>query len=604
MSRPLFESQESAAHEGEVRERPGAEGGGVGGRGESLREFKDLVRANEELRALIEALERHSRIQQAFFDLSKEFSLELREVDLVTLAARTLAELCPERYFALRIVDPRTRESTSVVVEGPLAGALGGPIVLKRTAVSKLGLSQDLVASGRVRIVDRYEPLFLGSRGGVAIPLVASGELFGVMNVEIPPLPNDSTGSGAASTSDDETLLIPLCNQLSVAIRNRKLIEETLFLKEYLEQLVESVSALIVVVDRSGRITVFNRGIAELTGFHRRDMLGGSLTSWLAEEDRPALLRAVADALERRATPPVELTLPRRAGASAGVEEAGRAGEVALKAVFSFAPLTTHSGEVAGVIATGQDVTRIKLLERQVIHAEKLATLGQLAAGVVHELNNPLTSISVYGEFLYKKLERQGGDAQDLAKMAKIVEGASRIRQFARDLISYAKPASEARTLLSINDVIEQSLSFCEHTLSKANAKVKRRLSRTVPMVYGVKGQLQQVLINLITNASHSLGDDGGHVGVSSQLDQTRHVVVVQVSDTGCGVTPELAHRIFEPFFTTKTEGKGTGLGLSIVRNIVELHQGTIRFESVPGEGTSFFLALPAAASEHSDDDA
>src|SRR5262245_36978044 len=98
-----------------------------------LREVKDLVRANEELRTLIKALERHSRVQQAFFDLSKEFSLELREADLVSLAARTLSELCPERYFAIRIINPQTGETSAAVVEGPLALALGGPIVLKRT---------------------------------------------------------------------------------------------------------------------------------------------------------------------------------------------------------------------------------------------------------------------------------------------------------------------------------------------------------------------------------------------------------------------------------------------------------------------------------------
>src|SRR5262245_36710247 len=157
-----------------------------------LREVKDLVRANEELRALIQALERHSRIQQAFFDLSKEFSLELREADLVALAARTLAELCPERYFAIAIIDARTGETTSLVVEGQLAQPLEGAVLLKKSGFTKLRLKPELITQGRVRVVERYEPLFSGSRGGVAIPLVASGELFGVMYVEIPPLPQGS----------------------------------------------------------------------------------------------------------------------------------------------------------------------------------------------------------------------------------------------------------------------------------------------------------------------------------------------------------------------------------------------------------------------------
>jgi signal transduction histidine kinase len=263
-----------------------------------------------------------------------------------------------------------------------------------------------------------------------------------------------------------------------------------------------------------------------------------------------------------------------------------------LRARFNTTSLTDLGGRVDTVVAIGQDVTALLSLQRQVVQAEKLATLGQLAAGVVHELNNPLTSIIVYADYLAKKLGREGADVQDVTKLHKILEGSERILRVSRDLVAYARPANEQYDLLSMNEVAEQSLSFCEHVLKKAKATATKELAPDLPPIYGIRGQLQQVFINLITNASHAMKDGGGTITLRTS-DVGGGCVVVEIQDDGTGISEADQPRIYEPFFTTKSDGRGTGLGLSIVKNIIEKHQGDIQFHSTPGVGTTFRIMLP-----------
>jgi two-component system NtrC family sensor kinase len=265
-----------------------------------------------------------------------------------------------------------------------------------------------------------------------------------------------------------------------------------------------------------------------------------------------------------------------------------------------------HGARTEAIVAVGQDVTRIESLQRQVIQAEKLATLGQLAAGVVHELNNPLTSVIVYAEYLLRKLEKapEGGRgpfvAADADKLRRILEGAERILNLSRDLVQYAKPTTEHLDVMSLNDVVRQALLFCEHETRKKGVLLACRLLDELPPLYAVRGQLQQVVVNLVTNAAHALPSAGGQVRVSTfarrGADGGPQVGFV-VADDGRGIaTGDLPH-IFEPFFTTKTDGKGTGLGLSIVQGIVERHHGSIEVDSAAGRGSSFTVVLPTGHS-------
>lgn len=264
----------------------------------------------------------------------------------------------------------------------------------------------------------------------------------------------------------------------------------------------------------------------------------------------------------------------------------------------------------------------LQLAKAQMVQAEKLASLGQIAAGMVHELNNPLTAIAAYTDFLLRKtIARDGSDADDVERLRRIAESANRMLRFTRDLVSYARPSGDVPIAVQLNGVIERALAFCEHEMSGADVTVEKELEQDLGYVRGLPEQLAQVFVNLVTNACHAMSrspDDaetgaggGGHEGAphgrkpvlrittarvihdGSEPASTQDEVMIVVEDAGCGIRRENLELVFNPFFTTKGAGRGTGLGLSIVKNIVDGHRGKIRAESDPSYGTRFILVFP-----------
>ena len=520
-----------------------------------------------------------AEVMEVAFGLAKELSLELREEELVGTFAQAIRRLLPGRLLCLRVVDPRTLALTSMIADGRVSHGLldeHAALAIKRSALRRTRLREAITASGQVRVMDGYTPVFSGSVGGFSVPLVASGELFGLLNVEYPPSPDDQVSLAAV----DEQVVIVLANQLSVALRNLHLLGQARYYRDYLRQMIDVANALIVVIDRDKNIAVMNTAMQRYCNFSP-EVIGRSLdeVKRRSKAAEPRLGSLLSDGLNGREYTDAEVNLGRGDG-SVG------------RAVFNTSVLRAQDGSIDGVIAIGQDRERVRSLERQVIQAEKLATLGQLAAGVVHELNNPLTSISVYGEYILRLLEKKGASQPDLEKAKKIVEGATRIQKLTRDLTNYARPSGEFEAV-ELNEVVREAIDFCEHVLRRADALLELRLVGGLPRVPAIRAQLHQVLINLVTNACHALPAPGERVVLSTSLADDGKHVMLSVSDTGVGIDALDQARVFEPFFTTKKEGRGTGLGLSIVKNIVERHGGHISFESQVGQGTSFFITLP-----------
>jgi PAS domain S-box-containing protein len=532
---------------------------------------------SERLRQVIRKLEEVNRAQQVFLEVSRETLLAADEAEVVELFARALRRLLPGRRYCVRVVDPKTLRVTSMAWDGPHEPRDPDTLKFKRSAFVKMGLPEALMSSSRVQILDRYEAVFEAAQEGLAMPLVAAGQLFGLVNLEYPP-------GFPARREEDGLLLRPLANQISLVLRNVKLLQETRLLKEYLEKLVEGANALIVVLDRSRRVLVFNRELVRTTGWSKDEVLSTDFLQLLPPEERTRFLRVLINSLRGVPTTGFETRIRCKEGAE-------------IKVAVSTASILAPDGEVEAVIAVGQDLTKIRDLEQQVIHAERLATVGQLAAGVVHELNNPLTSITVYAEYLVKKLEGEGRERGDLDKLRKILEGAERIRQFTRSLVTYARPSGSDLVLLQLNDVVRQAASFCEHIVEKARAMVELTLDPALPRIYGVPGQLQQVFINLLTNACDAVGEAGGG-RIEVRTERQGDLVVAAVRDDGVGVREADRARIFEPFFTTKPPGQGTGLGLPIVKELVEGHGGRVTLETCPGSGALFRVELPVGRRE------
>jgi two-component system NtrC family sensor kinase len=514
------------------------------------------------------------RLLTAVLELGRELHLEAGEADLVGRFLSTLGGLFPGRAIAVRVLDVRSPEPARCYgIGGALRDGLEHDrIVVKETSIAKTRLKTAITAAARVRIDARWDSPFRAMATGFAVPLVASGELYGVLDVGYAP--------GADASAADEPLILPIANHLSVALRNLRLHRESIALRDYQARLIEHANALIVGIDRNWRITVCNRALFELVGTSREELVGRDIRDLLPVDQRPRLTRVFAAALRGDHQDAVELVLTSR-----------RLGRVST--VWTVAAIGGSGRQIEAVVAIGQDQSKLQELQEQVIQAERLATLGQLAAGVVHELNNPLTSITVYAEFLLRKAERSGAtDEADLEKLRRIAAGAQRIMRFARELVQYAKPVGSEVEVVDLNGVVRQALSFCEHLFERASTELRVDVDPELPPLYAVPGQLEQVLINLVTNAAHAV-EAGGVIAVSTRRLGPGEIAV-EVGDSGPGVALEDRDRVFEPFFTTKVDGKGTGLGLSIVRNIVDQHQGRIRVGQSKLGGASFEVILPS----------
>ncbi len=255
---------------------------------------------------------------------------------------------------------------------------------------------------------------------------------------------------------------------------------------------------------------------------------------------------------------------------------------------------------IATARAGGQRSTTA--VEQRMMQADKLATFGQVAAGVVHELNNPLTSIVAYSDYLIRKAVEFGGrEVDDVERLRRISESANRMLRFTRELVSYARPSSGPAGPVALHSVIDRAIAFCEHVLSAAKMAVERVYGPDVLTIRAVSEQLVQVFVNLITNACQASPSSGGRLVVTTSIAPDydpagRRVVVVVVEDNGTGIASEHTPHVFAPFFTTKDEKNGTGLGLSIVKSIVESHDGGIRVDSQLGRGTRFVIELPQRA--------
>jgi two-component system, NtrC family, sensor kinase len=256
--------------------------------------------------------------------------------------------------------------------------------------------------------------------------------------------------------------------------------------------------------------------------------------------------------------------------------------------------LLRQNGRPAGAALLIQDVTERVALERSTRQAEKLAALGTLAAGLAHELNNPIGIISSRIELMLLDAETQPLPAEVLDDLRVLHRHAQRVARTAQGLLSFSRQSSGQRGPVDLNRLVEETLLLMEKQVAKDGIVVERSLAPALPPVWGDGNALQQVLLNLFTNARDALQRGGQIVVETAPVPGQPDAARLIVKDNGPGIPPEVLPKIFDPFFTTKSEG--TGLGLSISYGIVRDHRGTVDVQSRAGEGTTFILTFPAVA--------
>jgi signal transduction histidine kinase len=258
----------------------------------------------------------------------------------------------------------------------------------------------------------------------------------------------------------------------------------------------------------------------------------------------------------------------------------------------AIAPLVTRKFSVIGRLIIVDDITERIELESQLSQAEKLSSIGLLAAGVAHEVNTPLAVISSYTQMLIKQIN---GDEKLSGLLDKITRQTFRASEIVNNLLNFSRTSGTEFGSVDLNKVIQETLTLLEHQLKTAHVKVETDLNQGLPPVHGNAGKLQQVFLNLFLNAKDAMAGNGGTLRIQTANGRSLRV---SISDSGAGIAPENINKIYDPFFTTKNtprdgQSRGTGLGLSVTYGIIQEHAGKIRVESNPGQGTTFHLEFP-----------
>jgi two-component system, NtrC family, sensor kinase len=413
------------------------------------------------------------------------------------------------------------------------------------------------------------------SAAAVYAPMLADGRVLGVVSVH---------RYEGEYTPSEVQLCEMLANHAGVALANVRLYERLRASDIQFRELIAAIERMehhcVIVTDMRGIIR-HAAGTAGTHGYAAADLVGQHV-----------------DLLGR--------SVPEAARITAGFTDAARQGVPWTRMVMathrdghnfpihiSSSPYLGPTGEVQGVVTIGRDQTREVETQQRLLQSAKLASIGELVAGVAHELNNPLTVIKSTAHLLQQEVT---GTARDDAEM--IVQGADRAARIVRNLLHFARQTRPEKERVTLNSIVEQVIRFREKALVAAGISVACELDPGSPVVFADSTQLEQVLLNLLNNAEQAITDAGRGSTLLVSTCVEGGVARITVVDDGPGIAPEHLPRIFDPFFTTRRVGEGTGLGLALSHGIVTEHGGQIWARSEEGDGATFVVELPLAGAE------
>jgi PAS domain S-box-containing protein len=351
--------------------------------------------------------------------------------------------------------------------------------------------------------------------------------------------------------------------------------------QEFVRRLIDCFPDIIVVLDTEGRYTFVSARIQEISGYLPEELVGRFVGERADPEDQPALSALVQDLISGTIT-------------GGQVEYRARDKSESWRILrATAAPLYDADGRITGVVASARDVTETKKLEQQLLQTEKLAAMGQMIAGVAHELNNPLTAILGVSDLLRERAT----DDPSRRQIELVNQQARRAAHIVQSLLAFSRPSAPSRARIRLDDLVQRVLQLQEHSLRKNQIAVEVRSEPDLPVIEGDPNQLHQVFLNLVVNAEQAIHEVRDHGVIRIRFERDEGNVAVAFEDDGPGIRPEILARIFDPFFTTKRPGGGTGLGLTICLAIAKEHGGSVEFQDAPGGGSLFRVILPVRAS-------
>ena len=367
----------------------------------------------------------------------------------------------------------------------------------------------------------------------------------------------------------------------------------------FLNNIIQSSVDGIVVVDTRGNVLVFNEGAERILGYKASEVEGHSevLLKFYDIDLAREMLRRIRS--NEYGPPgklnPTRISFTSKSGeevpvdfSAAIIEEGGRE----IGSVGIFTDLREHERmrrELNDLRENERMRRELEETQRQLVQAEKIASLGRLAAGVAHEINNPLAGVLIYADILMKELK---GNEQGRKDLKEIVSQTLRCKQIVARLLEFSRQSLDERVLFDVNEIIGHCVELLQHQSLFHNVEIILDLHSDLPQILGNPGELEQVITNLMLNATDAM-EGRGRITISTQSGLDMKEVVLTFNDTGPGIPPEIKEKIFEPFFTTKPVGVGTGLGLSVVYGVIHRHGGSIEVSSRPETGTTFIIKLP-----------
>lgn len=432
-----------------------------------------------------------------------------------------------------------------------------------------------LEALGHERLLQRDErdgpaPVVAGGlavRRAAALPLRAHGVTIGAIAVANP--------RRGAFEQETLRLLSTVATHAAIVLSNARFFDLVRSGRDQWETTFNALGGGLAVLDEEGRIRRANRALATLVGGSVATLSARPLTDLLAPGSQE-VTELLASTRAGRVTQPVTVRTPRD-----------------RRVRVSAAPMRGDGG-AGWVVALAEDVTEQEVLESQLIQSEKMAAVGQLVSGVAHELNNPLTSIAGLAELLLEK-PPQGTAGRD--HLTVIREQAERAGRIVRNLLTFARKGPAEVEPFNLNDLVQRTVALVGYELKLREVELQTQLDPGVPTTVGDRYQIQQVVLNLVTNAVHAVGDNPPdqprRIRITTSLAEG--FLTLRVEDTGPGIPDHLLPHIFTPFFTTKEPGQGTGLGLSLSYRILEGHGGSLSVARRAGGGMAFTMQLPAS---------
>lgn len=550
-----------------------------------------------EAQAVIEQALRERRLQREKDQLTQNLQQRVQELTVLYAIGKSVSALLDQEELLIRIVEAgvyitRAEEGFLLLLD-PEANELylrAAKNIGAARAQSLRMPTEDTLAGQVIRTAKpvridaskqgaplKFKTGFL-VRALLQVPLIVGNTVIGVLGV-------DNQQSLRTFTENDQYLLSALADYAALALENARLYDEAKRSEERYRNLFANAYDFIFTLDQRLRLTSTNKVGPSITGYTAEELVGQPLEALCTSDSWEHIRQELGELLRGKAIPPFELQLRRNDGERLYLE-------------VSAQPVR-NEGRSDGVHCIARNLTERRRLEAQLLQAEKLSALGQLVAGVAHELNNPLTSISGFTQLMLRDQNLPESVHTDLSHIHSQAERAARIVQ---SMLVFAREHTPERRLVSLNQIIQDTLTLRAYQLKVDNITTVIGFDPNLPQTVADPYQMQQVVLNLINNAHHAITAKGGAgqlllrtrlVNQAADGTWSKPSVQFSIADTGVGIPKKDLSRIFDPFFTTKPVGQGTGLGLSICFGIVQEHGGRIWAESELGHGTTVLVELP-----------